>query len=82
MKELSISAHPFDKYLFSLLELLRTKYFNVSVNRGSKTYTFFYSDSEGSHQFTLGLADIGVSYIYAEIPKEIKYLVENEGLFS
>lgn len=33
----------FDKWVCSLLDMLRTRYYNVSVNRGSKKYVFFYS---------------------------------------
>ena len=42
----------FDKWVCSLLDMLRTRYYNVSVNRGSKNYTFFYYITETSTQIT------------------------------
>ena len=42
----------FDKWVCSLLDMLRTRYYNVSVNRGSKNYTFFYHVTEISTQIT------------------------------
>ena len=77
MTHIEPSAHPFDKYLFSLLELLRTKYFNVSVNRGSKTYTFFYSDQKENHRLTIPGGELSGYYMMSETPKQILDLLNN-----
>lgn len=42
MKSLQEYPTELDLYLNSLLDLLRTRYYNVSVNRGSEQYTFIY----------------------------------------
>ena len=44
MKDLPEFPTELDLYLNGLLDLLRTKYYNVSVNRGSKNHTFYYND--------------------------------------
>lgn len=42
MNELPIAPHPQDIYLMSLVELLRTKYVDVSVNRQQRNIVFIY----------------------------------------
>lgn len=42
MNELSERPHPQDIYLMSLVEMLRTKYVDVSVNRQRRNIVFIY----------------------------------------
>lgn len=80
MKDLQPYAGDLDKYLYSLLELLRTKYYNVSVNRGSKEVTFFYKIHLNMPPiyFTIPNGELLGYYMNSEIPKEIKMLIEEK----
>lgn len=76
MKELETSPHPFDSYLQALMLALSMRYTNLSVNRGRKTITFFYSSPEGDHQFTMDKDEVLKCYTDSEYPKEIVFLLE------
>jgi hypothetical protein len=65
-----------DKYLSATAELLKTKYENVSMNRGKNSVTFFYSNAEGDHQFSLDKSDVIKYFLDNETPKEIHFLLE------
>jgi hypothetical protein len=56
MKSLQEFSTELDIYLNSLLDILRTRYYNVSVNRGSEVYTFFYSYNK--HEWGIGLSQV------------------------
>jgi hypothetical protein len=76
MRQTDPTRTEFDTYLAVLLTQLCKKYTNLSVNRGSKTLTFFYSDAEGDHQFTIN-KDYAIECFYSsEMPKEIAFLIE------
>lgn len=66
----------FDTYLKVLLTQLCKKYTNLSVNRSNRTITFFYSDAEGDHQFTISREYAIECFNNAEMPREIVFLLE------
>ena len=76
MKELEKHPSGFDTYLNALMMVLRKKYKDLSVNRGRNTITFFYSDTEGDHQFTMDKDEVIKCYNESEYPKEIHFLLE------
>jgi hypothetical protein len=76
MRQTDPTRTEFDTYLAVLLTQLCKKYTNLSVNRGSKTLTFFYSDAEGDHQFTINKDYAIECFNKAEMPKEIAFLLE------
>lgn len=75
MNNLEQYPNGFDKYLNTLMKLLRVDYKDVSVNRGKETVTFFYSDTEGDHQFSIYNGYIQKCFDSQSIPREIEYLL-------
>lgn len=68
MKDLQPYASDFDKWIYSLLEMLRTKYFDVSVNRRKDIYVFFYRMNYGQWLMNGGLKN-GLSLKHIQIYK-------------
>lgn len=72
----------FDRWVCSLLDMLRAKgYTNVSVNRGSKKYTFFYSKVDVTfnspmHTFTIHLTQLQTDFKNKQTPQQILDLIK------
>lgn len=90
MRELTENPSEIDKYLFSLLELLRTKYNDVSVNRGRNEYTFLFTidyskmfngmkpQGRSKERIYIRNGELLGYFMTNEIPKEIKMLIEEK----
>jgi hypothetical protein len=87
MKSLPEFPTELDIYLNSLLDLLRTKYYNVIVNRGSERFYFFYSTKEIStsitsniylvpRKFTIPTTELLEHFESKQTPPQIKELLK------
>ena len=81
MNEIHKGSGELDKYLYSLIEMLRTKYYNVSVNRGSVNVTFFYTSNSGNfltHGDTINIPNTEILgyYMTNETPPQITDLLK------
>lgn len=90
MNEIHEGSGELDKYLYSLIEMLRTKYYNVSVNRGSVNVTFFYCEDSffevlkhklygicpKKRELTIPNTEILGYYMTNEIPPQILNLLK------
>lgn len=81
MKDLPEYPTELDIYLNSLLDLLKTKYYNVSVNRGSDEYTFYFCLVKNSFKWPICFTTIPTTELltYFELkqtPQQIKELLK------
>lgn len=80
MNELQPNSTELDKYLYSLIEMLRTKYYNVSVNRGRTATTFYYNIKEGLKPYKweciIPNTEILGYYMTSETPPQILNLLK------
>ncbi len=71
----------FDKWVCSLLDMLRTRYYNVSVNRGREMYYFFYCPTTGnlllhSKCEIIPYNQLQTDYLNKQTPKQILDLIK------
>jgi radical SAM superfamily enzyme with C-terminal helix-hairpin-helix motif len=91
MRELAPYANDFDRYIYGLLEMLRTKYFDVEVLRGHDKYLFKMKKRVRNNVFVRATgyidSDVGVEkeipyttlkayYILSATPLQIKELMK------
>lgn len=89
MKSLPEYPTELDLYLNSLLDQLRTKYYNVSVNRGSEFHSFFYNEEMttrlgrygknlyfASKSFTIPNTELLIYFEQKQTPPQIKQLLK------
>lgn len=79
MKDLPEFPTELDIYLNSLLDLLKTKYYNVSVNRGRANVTFYYYQrltDRGYKSITIPNTELLTYFEQKQTPPQIKELLK------